>query len=62
MCWFRRNSSNLDRAPKTSRNQFSQLIFKVILRNLPLSTFISPIYTFSLAGNIIVYTPSKGKK
>ena len=27
-----------------------------------LSTFVSPIYTFSLAGNIIVYTPSKGTK
>ena len=29
---------------------------------LPSSTFISPIYTFSLAGNIIVYTPTKGTK
>ena len=25
------------------------------------STFVSPIYTFSLAGNIIVYTPNQGK-
>ena len=25
-----------------------------------ISTFASPIYTFSLAGNIIVYTPSQG--
>ena len=24
------------------------------------STFVSPIYTFSLAGNIIVYTPNQG--
>ena len=24
------------------------------------STFVSPIYTFSLAGNIIVYTPIEG--
>ena len=32
------------------------------IKDLPLSTFISPIYTFSLAGNIIVYTPSKGTK
>ena len=24
------------------------------------STFVSPIYTFSLAGNIIVYTPLQG--
>ena len=23
--------------------------------------FVSPIYTFSLAGNIIVYTPNQGK-
>ena len=25
-----------------------------------ISTFVSPIYTFSLAGNIIVYTPNQG--
>ena len=29
---------------------------------LSFSIFISPIYTFSVAGNIIVYTPSKGAK
>ena len=26
-----------------------------------ISTFVSPIYTFSLALNILVYTPSQGK-
>ena len=26
------------------------------------STFVSPIYTFSLAGNIIVYTPIQSTK
>ena len=28
------------------------------IKNLSLSTFISPIYTFPLVGNKIVYTPS----
>ena len=46
----------------TSHNQYSQLIIKVILRFSPPNTFISPIYTFSLAGNIIAHTPSQGTK
>ena len=33
--------------------------YSATFRNIN-STFISPIYTFSLAGNIVVYTPSKG--
>ena len=28
--------------------------------NIINSTFVSPIYTFSLAGNIFVYTPNQG--
>ena len=46
----------------TSRNQYSQLIIKVILRISFFSTVISPIYTFSSAGNKILYAPSKGTK
>ena len=46
----------------TSRNQYSQLIIKMILRISPFSTFIFPIYTFSLAGNITDYTPCQGTK
>ena len=32
------------------------------IKYLSSNTFISPIYTFSLAGNKFVYTPSKGTK
>ena len=40
----------------------SQLTNRVIWRFFLLSIFISSIYTLSLAGNIIVHTPSEGTK
>ena len=33
---------------------------KATKRYIHNSTFVSPIYTFSLAGNLIVYTPIQG--
>ena len=46
----------------TSYNLHIQLIVKVgksVLKYNSISTLVSPIYTFSLAGNINVYTPSQ---
>ena len=44
------------------RNQYSQLNMKLMLKILINSTSVSLISTFSLAGNLIVYTPSEGTK
>ena len=47
----------------TCRNLYSQLIIiKVIILISNLSTFVSPINTFPLAGSIIFYKPSQGTK
>ena len=53
MLFFRTN--NQSQSVQSTDNQSD-------IKDLPSSTFNSPIYTFSLAGNIIVYTPSKGTK
>ena len=42
-------------------NKMSTIPMGCNLYNNNNSTFVSPIYTFSLAGNIIVYTPNQGK-
>ena len=47
--------NNLSQSVQSTDNQSD-------VKKLPSRTFISPIYTFSLAGSIIVYTPSKGTK
>ena len=43
-------------------NRFQRMNTRPRATNLynPNSTFVSPIYTFSLAGNIIAYTPNQG--
>ena len=53
--------------PLTTVNLIQQKSFNVICRVfyntiIIISTFASPIYTFSLAGNIYVYAPSQGTK
>ena len=47
----------------TSYNHYSQLTVKVgnsISKTNKYSTLFSPVYTSSLAGNIIAYMPSQG--
>ena len=47
-------------------NRFEQKLFNTVCTLLDIindnSAFLSPIYTFSLARNIIAYTPTQGTK